>query len=93
LVPIDEDVQLLFTSQPDRGKLNIKARPSDQLYWDLPPGQEKKGPGGGTYGCYGLDSFFYDRPIETLADLGAAIAKVRGARKQWRKKHQLETGR
>jgi hypothetical protein len=64
--------------------------PCDQLYWDLPPGQLKKEPGGGTYGCYGLGRYSRIENIESLADLGAAIELVEQARAQWHKKHGSE---
>lgn len=60
--------------------------PCDQLDWDLPPGQEKKGSGGGTYGCHGL-SRMKETVVTTLAGIGAQITRVEKARAAWRRKH------
>lgn len=86
---VDDDTSLVFAYKPaftkhDQPTVEVTVRPCDQLYWDLPPGEETKGPGGGTYACYGLTR---ERKVETLADLGAAIQRVRNARAAWRRKH------
>lgn len=89
-VPIEPDVTLRFWWEwtwQEIEKLTINVKVTDQLYWDLPPGQNEKGPGGGTYGCYGLGEI-HARNIETLADLGAVIERVRSAREQWQNKHK-----
>lgn len=88
LLPVDDDVQLkirwewLYSSEPG---LKMTIDVADQIYWDLPPGEEKKGRGGGSYGCHNLGGVQGKR-VETLADLGEVIARVRRARESWRKK-------
>lgn len=90
-LPIDDDMrlrikwELLYHPEPN---LKMLVQVADQLYWDLPPGQEKKGSGGGTYGCYNLGGL-QGKEVKTLADLGAAIEKVRRARASWRKKWEV----
>ncbi len=88
-LPVDDDVDLRFKWEwlygPQPG-LKMTVQTSDQLYWDLPPGEEKKHPGGGVYGCHNLGGI-HGKEIKTLADLGAAIERVRRARESWRKKH------
>lgn len=84
-VQVDDDATLLF-DVTDSGGLTMMVKPTDQLYWDLPPGQDKKLPGGGTYACYGLNRDFLT--VTTLADLGRQILKVRKAREHWRAKHE-----
>ena len=84
-VEVDDDASLHFLYRDNaEGSLSMYVKPADQLYWDLPRGQEAKGAGGGTYGCYGLDG---QMKVSTLADLGKQIAKVREARERWRAKH------
>jgi len=84
-VPVDDDAELVFTF---RFGIDLEAtvKPCDQLYWDLPPGEEKKGPGGGSYGCFGLGG---DKRVGTLAQLGERIVAIRKAREDWRKKHGM----
>lgn len=84
---VDDDASLLFEKY-EGGGLDMRLVPAPQLYWDLPPGEEEKGPGGGTYACYGLDSTYMK--VVTLADLGRQIVKVRKARELWKKKHCLK---
>lgn len=87
-VQVDNDAWLVFTATMGEPLVTVKVKPADQLYWDLPPGQTEKKPNeGGSYACYQLGSGLTD--IQTLADLGNAIVRVRKAREQWRKKHGL----
>lgn len=84
-VEVDDDASLHFIYRDNaESNLLMYVKPANQLYWDLPTGQEVKGSGGGTYGCYGLDG---QMKVSTLADLGRQIAKVREARKRWQRKH------
>lgn len=86
-IPVDDDAELVFNVRPMSG-LHVSVSPCDQLYWDLPPGQERKEPGeGGTYACYSLSK---DREIATLADLGRELQRVRLARDQWKSRHGVE---
>lgn len=82
-VPLDDDADLRFYWE-SRGEVVVSVRPSDQLYWDLPPGETEKGPGGGAYGCYGLSP----RTVTTLEEVGAEVLKVRAARERWTAKHE-----
>jgi len=84
-VQVDDDARLEFKKQ-DSKDVEVRIRPADQLYWDLPPGEETKGTGGGCYGCHGLGEI-RNREITTLAELGSAIARIRDARESWRVKH------
>lgn len=64
--------------------------PCDQLYYSLPPGIETladRPTKGYTYGCHGLATSEYRRKIETLADIGAELAKVEHARESWKRRH------
>ncbi len=91
-LPVDDDVDLrirwewLYGPEPS---LKMTVQAADQLYWDLPPGEEKKARGGGVYGCHNLGGI-HGNEITTLSDLGAAIERVRGARESWRKKWQVD---
>lgn len=89
VIAVDDDADLQFTcdpSVPETGKkVVMRVRVCDQLYWDLPPDQEVRGKGG-SYGCYGLQGI-HDKKVETLADLGGVLARVREARERWRRKH------
>ena len=85
-VPVDDDASLVFNYRGADG-VWVTVKPCDQLYWNLPPGQETKGPGGGTFQCFNLSR---DRRIETLADLGKEIQHVRKARESWCKKHGVK---
>lgn len=85
--PVDDDATLVFTYSKFDG-LVVNVKPSDQIYWDLPLGQEVKGPGGGSYGCYNLGG---GMKVSTLAELGAQIKRTREARELWRKKHCLKS--
>lgn len=66
----------------------VKVKPADQLYWDLPPGVEDKGAGGGTYGCFHLGRI--SEPCESLADIGERLERIETARQAWRRKHGQE---
>lgn len=96
-VPVDDDATLTFKAEfgyvsDNQFGVTLKVQACDQLYWDLPPGQEEKERGGGTYGCYSLEDV-HKKEIGTLADLGAALVKIRKAREQWRKKHNVRPPR
>lgn len=82
---VEEDVSLIFTKGDSSNQVEVRVKPAEQLYWDLPPGEEKKTPGGGAYGGYGLSSI--TEHLQSLSDLGAAITKIRTARELWRAKH------
>jgi len=92
-IQVDDDATLVITANGrlenvDGATANV--RPSEQLYWNLPPGQEEKDYSeGGVYGCYGLDRLAgrYAPAIESLADLGNAINLTRVARAKWRTAH------
>lgn len=101
-VKVDDDLMLRFNvdvnwdtdhwrgirSAVPAGVAWAKGIPSEQLDWDLKPGVEKKGMGGGTYGCYHLDTQYGDLAfVKDLAGLGRCVKLTREARKQWRKKH------
>jgi len=89
-IQVDDDATLVITAN---GRLEnvdgatATVRPSDQLYWNLTPAQQKHNPRkGGVYGCYGLDRLAgrYAMAIESLSDLGRAINMTREARAKWR---------
>ena len=87
--PIDADTSIEFSyrsSRYDPPETELKMRVCDQLYWDLPPGEEIKTRGGGSYGCYNL-SGVQGKRVGTLAEIGEAVKRVREARESWRKKH------
>ena len=86
---LDDDTSITFVyrhSKYDPAEIEMRVSVCDQLYWDLPPGQEKKERGGGTYGCYSLSNVNGKR-VSTLSEIGEAVTKVREARQSWRKKH------
>lgn len=86
---VDDDVSLtaswsmMYSHEPE---VTLSTRVCDQLYWDLPPGETVKGPGGGVYGNYGLGENV-NKKIGTLVELGAIITRVRKAREDWHAKH------
>jgi hypothetical protein len=89
-VPLTEDATLriqvkISTVHPPYVECSVK--PSDQLYWDLPPGEEKFAGGGGVYGCYSLGQYSGLNDIKSTADIGRALMKINQAREQWRRKH------
>jgi hypothetical protein len=71
--------------------VKVSVKPADQLYWDLPPGEEKFAGGGGVYGCYSLGQYSGLQDIKTTADIGRALMKINQAREQWRAKHLGES--
>lgn len=89
-LPLTDDatlrLQVRRAMSGDQWQATASVQPCDQLYWDLPPGQEKKGSGGGTYGCHGL-SRMKETVVTTLAGIGAQITRVEKARAAWRRKH------
>ena len=90
-IPVDDDVSLEFIWEiPWTGAKDVlttvRGRVADQLYWNLPPGEFEKGPGGGVYGCYSLSM----PEINDLVGLGRYIKQVRSARDAWRRKHGVE---
>ena len=89
LVPIDDDCSLEATCRVNRNAnthtTNLRLKPADDLYYDMPPGATARG---GTYGFYGLS--YANLGVTTLASLGAAIETVRAARKEWRRKHNVD---
>jgi hypothetical protein len=92
---VDADATLIFTYEAQRpngeGRLDIMVKPADQLYWNLPPDQETKDIGaGGVYGCFGLGEHSGLNDIETQADVGRALLKIRAAREQWRLQHEQD---
>lgn len=86
---VDEDATLVISSRAGDLVAKAKVKPAEQLYWNLPPGQEGT-PMGGTYGCYGLGQYSALHDIDSLADLGRAITLVREARAKWRRVHGQE---
>lgn len=87
-IPLTDDATLEIRAEDDRDghpQAYARVRPCDQLYWNLPPGQEKKRPGGGVYGSCGLSGI--DRRVESLADIGERLLRIETARKTWRRKH------
>lgn len=96
-VEIDVDARLVFSYEPhpvvsDGPKLQVSVRPSEQLYWNLPLGQETKDPAaGGVFGCYGLGQHSGLNDVRDTADVGRALLKIRAARELWRRKHCAST--
>lgn len=92
VVPVDDDLGLKFEWSSRSGKqiVEVTADYADQLYWDLPPGEEKKGSGGGTYGCYGLSKSYGAGVISNLSVLGKAIVRTRAARAAWQSKWETK---
>lgn len=92
VVPVDDDLGLKFewSSRLGEPKIAVTAEYSEQLYWDLPPGEETKGQGGGTYGCYGLSKSHGAGHIANLSELGRAIVRTRKARAAWRTKWETK---
>lgn len=87
-LPLTDDaalrLQVRRTMSEDPWLATASVNPCDQLYWDLPPGQEKKDPAlGGTYACYGLSRTV----VMTLAEIGAQVVRIERAREAWRRKH------
>lgn len=83
-IPVTDDAALVVSWDGEKRPAEVKLYPCDQLYWDLPPGQETKPVGAGASpSCYGLGY-----PVVTsLSELGAALTKVVIARASWRSKH------
>lgn len=87
VIQIDADAHLVLIKRNRDDEVEVRVKPAEQLYWDLPPGQEEKPAGkGGTYGCYGLDVSSMG-PIGSLADLGAILVRIREARERWKVRH------
>lgn len=92
-VELNEDATLQITrNRPDTvggaadlALIEAKVVPCEQLDWDLPPGVFEKGPGGGTYSCFGLDS--RTRKVTSLADVGRQLEKIAKARTSWQTKN------
>lgn len=87
---VTEDATLKFrwpAPAEQAGDVDVVVVPPVQLYWDLPPGQEERGPGGGTFGCYGLRRM----EVSSLVSLGKCLERIELARAQWRRKHGVKT--
>jgi hypothetical protein len=90
LIDVDADAQLRVTCKVtgEQTAVEMRVKPADQLYWDLPAGQTEKAHGGGVYGCYDLSG---DRmKVNSLASLGGVLVRIRAAREQWTVKHAAE---
>lgn len=90
VVDLTDDASLRIKSRvvnngADIVDVTAQVLPCDQLYWNLPPGEETKGRGGGTYGCFGLSNL-KETDVKTLADIGAQLERIENARESWRRK-------
>lgn len=87
-IPLNADATLLIEVNPHltAGKTRARVMPCDQLYWGLPPGEETKGRGAGTYGQFNL-SGIKEREVESLVDIGGALRLIADARTAWHRKH------
>jgi len=83
-VPVNDDVRLRIQYEARNAQVIVSAEACDQLYWNLPPGQTEKSPGGGTY------KSDLRHVINGLVELGAFVEKVAKARETWRKSYGVE---
>lgn len=85
-IPLNDDATLRIEADNNIARAKARVIPCDQLYWNLPPGEETKEPGGGTFGCFNLGGI-KEREVGSLIDIGGELRLIVDARTAWHRKH------